>query len=217
VEQPTGPATAEDRQVAVETDKHVYEAGAPITITISNGLTQTVSYMGFCSLYPCQRTPEGWLCMMKECHGPTTELPPGGRDVLRDAGMDLPGATLRYELCYGVGATPDAVPGVAHSNLFTIEPRQTVPEDDLAAFMALLRSADYQAIRRSGQELFKPGLSLPNHSSLFGDYSSEQLPDGRVRYELLTIEGEASVAWVFLFIEGDTGKIAEFSAGEATH
>lgn len=114
--QPTGSGASGDGQVTLETGKPVCEAGASITVTIRNGLTETVRCSGHCSLYACQRTPEGWICEMKECHAPTTELLPGERDTIRDAGLHLAGATLRYALHYQVGS--DAEP---HSDYPQVE------------------------------------------------------------------------------------------------
>jgi hypothetical protein len=94
--------------------------------------------------------------------------------------------------------------------------QETVSEDALADFLTLLETGDYHAIRRSGEEIFQEGLTIPNYRTVFEDYPFEELPDGEVRYDLLLIEGEGGVAWIYLFLERDTGRIIAFSAGEAT-
>jgi hypothetical protein len=91
-----------------------------------------------------------------------------------------------------------------------------VPEDDIAAFLEALETGEYHDLERNGQEVFQEGMYIPDHRSMFHDYPSEELPDGQIRYDLLTIEGEAGIAWIYLFLEEDTGKIIQYSAGEAT-
>jgi hypothetical protein len=97
-----------------------------------------------------------------------------------------------------------------------VQQPRTVPEDDIAAFLNTLETGEYHDLERNGEEVFQEGLYIPDHRSVFRDYPSEELPDGQIRYDLLTIEGEAGIAWIYLFLEKDTGKIIQFSAGEAT-
>ena len=92
---------------------------------------------------------------------------------------------------------------------------EIVSEDAVVAFLEILETRDYHAIERSGEDIFREGLHIPNHQGVFKDYPSKDLPNGQIRYDLLIIEGEAGAAWVYLFLEKDSGKIIRFSAGEA--
>jgi hypothetical protein len=111
--------------------------------------------------------------------------------------------------CINTSASPEATAIQATQ-------REMVSEDAVAAFLEMLETGDYHAIERSGAEIFREGLYIPNHHRVFRDYPSEDLPDGQIRYDLLIIKGKTGAAWVHLFLEKESGKIVQFSAGEAT-
>lgn len=93
---------------------------------------------------------------------------------------------------------------------------QIISSESVIAFQKLLETDNYHDIRRRGEQVFKEGMYVPNHQSLFADYPSQDLPDLQVRYDLWSIKGEAGMAWIHLFLEKETGKIIQFSAGDAT-
>ena len=105
-----------------------------------------------------------------------------------------------------VGPETTAVRGTRH---------ETVSEEAVAAFLETLETGNYHAAERSGEDIFLEGWRIPNHHRIFRDYPSEDLPNGQIRYDLLTIRGEAGAAWIHLFLEKDSGRIIQFSAGEA--
>ena len=69
-----GPPMACDRdpQVAVKTEKPVYEVREDIAITIENHLSGPIRYDAPCSQSLCLVLEEDWLCETQECHSPTT-------------------------------------------------------------------------------------------------------------------------------------------------
>lgn len=95
-------------------------------------------------------------------------------------------------------------------------PPQAVLEGSIEGYLKLLDTADYHSLRQVGATIFLKDHTIPNHRTLFEGYDSAELPNGQIRYDLFSVEGEASVAWIRLYLEQDTGKIVEFSAGEAT-
>ena len=100
-----------------------------------------------------------------------------------------------------------------------VEPASTsmiVPESEVLTYLESLKSSPYQDLKRLGAETFRQGSYIPNHQRIFDDFPAQELPEGQIRYDLLLIEGEAGMAWIYLFLKKDSGQIIEFSAGEAT-
>jgi hypothetical protein len=95
-------------------------------------------------------------------------------------------------------------------------PPQSVLEASIEGYLKLLDSADYHSLRQVGATIFLKDFTIPNHRALFEGYDFAELPDGQIRYDLFTVEGDAGSAWIRLYLEQDTGKIVEFSAGEAS-
>ena len=91
-----------------------------------------------------------------------------------------------------------------------------MPESDVLAFLEMLETGHYHDLKRVGTETFQQGRFIPNHQTVFEGYPVQELSDGQIRYDLLLIEGEAGTAWIYLFLEKDSGQIIEFSAGDAT-
>jgi hypothetical protein len=95
--------------------------------------------------------------------------------------------------------------------------RPTVSPAAVSEFMEVVERGEYHAMTRKGEEVFKEGLSIPDHAELFAGLPRSAMELGRVRYILYSFEGEASGGEVYLILEQDSGKIVEFNYFEATY
>jgi hypothetical protein len=218
-EDPTGVAGLEAPQVSVRTDRQRYAPADPISVTIENSLAGSIRYMNGCSLHLCHYLGDEWLCEMKECHSPTIVLEPGGSVEVRRHASDAHGSSLRYRLDYQV--IPHDAPATAYSNEFTITqaslaPKAVVPSDALIQFFEVVESRDFHRMARMGKEVFRQGLTIPDHAKLFAGVPSSQAGRSRVRYVLYSFHGEASAGEVYLILEQNSGRIIQFNYFEAS-
>ena len=97
------------------------------------------------------------------------------------------------------------------------KPEATVQSDpSLDAFMAVVAQGDFHKIVRDGKELFAPGKVAVDHTSRFGRFPAERLPNGQIRYTLNEFHGEAGAGAVTLTLEAVSGKVVKFDHVEAT-
>lgn len=217
-EDSTGVAGLEGPQVSVRTDRQRYAPADPISVTTENSLNGSIRYMDGCSLHLCHYVGDEWLCEMKECHSPTIVLEPGGSVEVRHQASDAAGSSLRYRLDYQV--IPHDAPATAYSNEFTITqasmaPKAVVPSDALIQFYEVVESKDFHRMARMGKEVFRQGLTIPDHAKLFAGFPSSEVERSRVRYVLYSFQGEASAGEVYLILERDSGEIVELNSFEA--
>ncbi len=85
----------------------------------------------------------------------------------------------------------------------------------IAEFLQIVESKDYHQMSRQGQEVFKPGLTIPDHAGRFKEFPSSEFGPNRVRYVFYSFKGEASAGEVYLILEQDSGKVVEFNYFEA--
>jgi hypothetical protein len=221
LEQPensTGFASLEAPQVSVRTDRRRYAPADPISVTIENSLNGPIRYMNGCSLHLCHYLGDEWLCEMKECHSPTIVLEPGGSVEVRHHASAAVGSSVRYRLDYQV--MPHDAPATAYSNDFTITQasmasQAVVASDALIQFFEIVESKDFHRMARIGEEVFRQGLTMPDHAKLFAGFPSSEVERSRIRYVLYSFRGEASAGEVYLILERDSGEIVEFNSFEA--
>lgn len=91
-----------------------------------------------------------------------------------------------------------------------------ISRDSVSAFLKELGEGDYRRSMKTGRALFREGPRISEHGEVLKGFPLEETPHGRVRYDLMRVEGDAGVAWISLFLEKDSGRIVEFSAGEAS-
>jgi hypothetical protein len=111
---PGGPAYVcdSDDQVALRTDKQVYEAGGKIIVIIENKTASPIRYYGFCSLNLCQFHEGEWFCEMKDCYGEMVVIEAGDSIEIETQAMEPVGTRLRYRLEYQT---------IAEEVLYTVE------------------------------------------------------------------------------------------------
>lgn len=97
-----------------------------------------------------------------------------------------------------------------------VSTRVIVAEAEILAYLDRLEISPYHDLKPAGTEIFQPGRHIPVYRRIFDDYPAQELPEGQIRYDLLVTEGETGTAWIYLFLDQDSGRIVEFSAGEAT-
>jgi hypothetical protein len=90
-----------------------------------------------------------------------------------------------------------------------------VSQESLSSFLEVVRTGDFHDMGRAGQQIFKKGLRVPDHSEAFlGSAAPEQRGD-QVRYVFHRFRGEGSVGEVSLTLARDTGTIIAFTVVEA--
>ena len=93
--------------------------------------------------------------------------------------------------------------------------KTVVSNDEILVFLQDLKTQNFHDLARRGKEIFRVGLYVPSHATIFEKYGHENLENDIVRYDLYFVEGEAGVAFIHLFMERTTGKIEKFDEGEA--
>jgi len=91
------------------------------------------------------------------------------------------------------------------------EPATTVvPEGELTAFLAQVKTQDYHDVARTGKALLRPGLVIPDHETRLKGFPSSVLEEGIVRYDLMSFEGEQGGYGIHLFLKEESGEIINF-------
>jgi hypothetical protein len=89
-----------------------------------------------------------------------------------------------------------------------------VPEEQLSAFLAQVKTQDYHDVAREGRALLKAGLVIPDHKTKLKAFLSGNPEKGQVRYELMSFQGEQGGYGINLFLKEETGAIIKFDAFE---
>ena len=87
---------------------------------------------------------------------------------------------------------------------------KVVPEGELSAFLVEVKTEDYHEVARTGKALLRPGLVIPDHKTRLRGFPSTVLEEGKIRYELMSFEGEQGGYGINLFLKEETGEIVGF-------
>ena len=93
--------------------------------------------------------------------------------------------------------------------------KKEIADHSISKYLNDLEEKDYHKLSRSGNEIFKTGYYISNHSNLFSEFPREKLDHGVIRYDLLFIDGIAGSSFIYLFIDDSTGKVLNLTTGEA--
>jgi hypothetical protein len=93
--------------------------------------------------------------------------------------------------------------------------KKEIPKLSISQYLNDLEEKDYHELSRSGNEIFKTGHHIVNHRNLFSEFPRKKLDNGVVCYDLLLVNGLAGSSFIYLFIDDSTGKVMNFTTGEA--
>lgn len=91
-----------------------------------------------------------------------------------------------------------------------------VQEEQLSAFLEQVKTQDYHDVARTGRELMKPGLLIPDYKTKLNAFPSRIPEEGQVLYELMTFQNVGKVGGINLFLNEETGEIIRFIPFEVT-
>jgi len=106
--------------VTIQTDKNNYSSNEEVTITIHNGLSETIEYYGSCSLTICQSMDGEWICAIRDCFAPLDLLASGSSTEFNEVFTSSAEEVFRYQFEYFLPSA-EALHTV-YSNEFFVKP-----------------------------------------------------------------------------------------------
>jgi hypothetical protein len=95
--------------------------------------------------------------------------------------------------------------------------KENVLPASISDFFKAVESQNFHSISRIGEQIFRPGLYIPDHDNIFYEIPNSEYGEECIRYVLYSFQGEESAGEVYLILEKNSGKIVEYNHYEVIY